>query len=192
MPQHSRSPELYLLILLLQFGSLLLIGLLVLRAGPIPHLSKLLGDLSDGQTGGITFHLGAEFWAENEEGRSVGGGGGDVKYVIIYAIREALCATLMMVELFWSQKNKSESDYELTGVSWGHWGPWTSSSCLPWLGHSSSSLARSVPCPAWPSPQTCSSPWKTLSKNRKNLLIAQSVETPFGSIPCIWVAATSS
>lgn len=50
----------YLLILLLQFSGLLLIGLLVLCRGTIPHLTQPLSDLSNGQIRLLAFHLRAE------------------------------------------------------------------------------------------------------------------------------------
>lgn len=72
---HNRSTSLYLLILLLQFSSLFLIGLLVLCGGAVPHLTQPLGNISNCQTRGLTFHLRAEICAKDEEGRSGGGKG---------------------------------------------------------------------------------------------------------------------
>lgn len=51
-------------------------------------------------------------------------------------------------------------------------GPCTSSflclpSQLPWVGYSATSLRRSAPCPVWPVPQICPSPWHSYPESRK-------------------------
>lgn len=101
---------LYLLILLLQFSGLFLIGLLVLWSGAVPHLTKPLGNLSNGQTRGLTFHLRAELWAKNEEGRAgkkqnkkkLGYHLHDITGFIVVSLQHESYAPHS--DLFWSQK----------------------------------------------------------------------------------------
>lgn len=60
----------YLLVFLFKLSGLLFEGLLVFCRGVVPHLSQLLGYVSNGQAGGLTFDLGAILRTEDEEGRS--------------------------------------------------------------------------------------------------------------------------
>lgn len=62
----------YLVVLLLQLGSFLLVRLLVLCSFTIPHLTQFLGCVSNRESRILTLHLGAEFSTEKEECRPVG------------------------------------------------------------------------------------------------------------------------
>lgn len=63
----------YLVVLLLQLGSLLLIRLLVLCGWAVPHLAQLLCCVPNGESRIIAFYLGAKVSTEEEECRPVGG-----------------------------------------------------------------------------------------------------------------------
>lgn len=62
----------YLLVLLLQFGSLGSIGSLVFLTCCSPQLAQLLGDLADGDAGVLLLDPGTVVRAEDEEGRAGG------------------------------------------------------------------------------------------------------------------------
>lgn len=63
-------PAPHLLVLLLQLGGLLLVRLLVVRGGVIPHLPQLLCDVANGQAGVLSFDFGAILRTKQEKGRT--------------------------------------------------------------------------------------------------------------------------